>query len=130
MVNVEQIADQIKMTLADQGSLTSGSAGLNTEFDGVLGGVVVALVQNSGDMVVAGHTDSVPVAFSERFQSNWDLSVSRSASVVDYLVGEGFITSQQVTVTGSADTVPLASNDTAAGRSQNRRIEIMVNTDV
>ena len=59
-----------------------------------------ALGQTSGEMVVAGHTDSVPVAFSERFQSNWDLSVSRSASVVDYLVGEGFISSQQIMVTG------------------------------
>ena len=80
-------------------------------------------------MIVAGHTDSVPVAFSERFQSNWDLSVSRSASVVDYLVGQGFLDSEKVTVTGYADTVPVASNDTAAGRAQNRRIEIMVNND-
>ena len=129
-VNVEQIDNQVKITLADQGSFTSGSADLKAEFYGVLDRVGEALGQTSGEMVVAGHTDSVPVAFSERFQSNWDLSVSRSASVVDYLVGEGFINSQQVTVTGYADTVPIASNDTAAGRSQNRRIEIMVNTDV
>lgn len=128
-VNVEQIDNQVKITLADQGSFTSGSADLKAEFYGVLDRVGKALGQKAGEMVVAGHTDSVPVAFSERFQSNWDLSVSRSASVVDYLVGEGFISSQQVTVTGYADTVPIASNDTAAGRSQNRRIEIMVNTD-
>jgi chemotaxis protein MotB len=68
----------------------------------------------------------VPVAFSERFQSNWDLSAARSASVADYLVGEGFIAPDAVTVTGYADTVPIASNDTAAGRAQNRRIEITV----
>ena len=129
-VNVEQIDNQVKITLADQGSFTSGSADLRAEFYGVLNRVGEALGQTTGEMVVAGHTDSVPVAFSERFQSNWDLSVSRSASVVDYLVGEGFISSQQVTVTGFADTVPIASNDTAAGRAQNRRIEIMVNTDV
>jgi chemotaxis protein MotB len=77
-------------------------------------------------VTVAGHTDNVPVAFSERFQSNWDLSAARSASVADYLVGEGFIVPGAVTVTGFADTVPIASNDSAAGRAQNRRIEITV----
>ena len=68
------------------------------------------------------------MAFSQRFQSNWDLSVSRSASVVDYLVGDGFIEAGKVTVTGFADTIPIASNDSAAGRAQNRRIEIKVKT--
>ena len=75
---------------------------------------------------IEGHTDNVPVAFSERFQSNWDLSAARSASVADYLVGEGYINPEAVTVTGYADTVPIASNDTATGRAQNRRIEITV----
>lgn len=128
-VNVEKVDNQVKITLADQGSFTSGSADLKTEFFDVLNRVGSALSESGGDMIVAGHTDSVPVAFSERFQSNWDLSVSRSASVVDYLVGQGFLDSEKVTVTGYADTVPVASNDTAAGRAQNRRIEIMVNND-
>jgi flagellar motor protein MotB len=46
--------------------------------------------------------------------------------VADYLVGEGYINPGAVTVTGYADTVPIASNDTATGRAQNRRIEITV----
>ena len=128
-VNVEKVDNQVKITLADQGSFTSGSADLKTEFFEVLNRVGSALNESGGDMIVAGHTDSVPVAFSERFQSNWDLSVSRSASVVDYLVGQGFLDSDKVTVTGYADTVPVATNDTAAGRAQNRRIEIMVDND-
>jgi flagellar motor protein MotB len=48
--------------------------------------------------------------------------------VVDYLVGDGFIEAGKVTVTGFADTIPIASNDSAAGRAQNRRIEIKVKT--
>jgi len=85
-----------------------------------------AISGSLGKVMVAGHTDEVPVGFSERFQSNWDWSAARSASVADYLVGQGYIDPGNVTVTGFADTVPIASNDTAAGRSQNRRIEITV----
>ena len=125
-VNVERINDEVKISLADQGAFVSGSADLRTSFYSVLASVGQALVDSPGEVTVAGHTDDVPVAFSERFKSNWDLSAARSASVADYLVGEGYINSGAVTVTGYADTVPIASNDTATGRAQNRRIEITV----
>ena len=125
-VNVERINDEVKISLADQGAFVSGSADLRSTFYAVLSSVGQALAESPGQVTVAGHTDNVPVAFSERFQSNWDLSAARSASVADYLVGEGFIPPDAVTVTGYADTVPIASNDTAAGRAQNRRIEITV----
>ena len=99
---------------------------IRDSFYSVLNSVGQALADSPGQVTVAGHTDNVPVAFSERFRSNWDLSAARSASVADYLVGERYIQAGAVTVTGYADTVPIASNDTAAGRSQNRRIEITV----
>jgi len=126
LVNVERINDEVKISLADQGAFVSGSADLRQSFYSVLTSVGDAISGSLGKVTVAGHTDNVPVAFSERFQSNWDLSAARSASVADYLVGQGYIDPGNVTVTGFADTVPIASNDTAAGRSQNRRIEITV----
>jgi len=126
LVNVERIDDEVKISLADQGAFVSGSADLRQSFYSVLTSVGDAISSSPGKVTVAGHTDNVPVAFSERFQSNWDLSAARSASVADYLVGQGFVDPVGVTVTGFADTVPIASNDTAAGRSQNRRIEITV----
>ncbi|MEC8126084.1 MAG: OmpA family protein, partial [Pseudomonadota bacterium] len=63
----------------------------------------------------------------DRFQSNWDLSAARSAAVADYLLGNTEIQQGRLTVTGYADTKPLESNETAAGRAKNRRIEIIVN---
>ncbi len=73
---------------------------------------------------IQGHTDNVGMAFGNRYRDNWDLSSARAATVADYILGRGFIDSGNVVVKGLADTQPIASNDTATGRSQNRRIEI------
>jgi chemotaxis protein MotB len=126
LVNVEMVDQEVKITLADQGSFVSGSADLQPGFFEVLESVGGVLRDRTGQITVAGHTDNIPIAFSERFQSNWDLSVARSASVVDYLVGDNFVDAGRVTVAGYADTVPIESNESAAGRAQNRRIEIKV----
>ena len=77
-------------------------------------------------ITIEGHTDNVPIAFSDRFRSNWDLSAARSAEVADYLLDNTAIENGRVTVTGFADTRPLASNATAEGRSKNRRIEVIL----
>jgi len=80
---------------------------------------------SKGGIRIEGHTDNVPIGFSDRFKSNWDLSAARSASVASYITGSG-IDQERVTVAGFADTRPLESNDTPAGRAKNRRIEIIV----
>jgi len=85
-----------------------------------------AVAQTDGTVSIEGHTDNVPIAFSERFQSNWDLSAARSAAVADYLLGNTELQQGRVTVSGFADTKPLDTNDTAEGRARNRRIEIIV----
>jgi chemotaxis protein MotB len=66
------------------------------------------------------------VAFSERFNSNWDLSAARSASVADFFAGNSELDQSAITVAGFADTRPIESNNTAAGRARNRRIEVIV----
>jgi outer membrane protein OmpA-like peptidoglycan-associated protein len=73
---------------------------------------------------VEGHTDSVG---SEEF--NQKLSEQRASTVRDYLVGQG-LKSDMITSRGFGKTQPVASNDTAAGRQQNRRVEIVVSGDV
>jgi len=69
---------------------------------------------------VEGHTDGVGGA-----DYNQRLSESRAESVRTYLVSQG-IASNTVTTRGFGDTQPVASNDTAGGRQQNRRVELIV----
>jgi outer membrane protein OmpA-like peptidoglycan-associated protein len=73
---------------------------------------------------VEGHTDSVG---SEDY--NQKLSEQRSSSVREYLTGHGMQTAA-VTSTGFGKTRPVASNDTARGRQQNRRVELVISGDV
>ena len=72
------------------------------------------------------HTDNVPVTFNERFKSNWDLAAARSASVAGFLINSSGISQERMKVNGFADTKPVATNDTADGRAQNRRIEVII----
>ena len=73
---------------------------------------------------IEGHTDSIPMR-GARFSSNWHLSAARAQSVVRLLLGAG-VDARRMQVVGYGDVRPRASNETAEGRGQNRRIEIKI----
>jgi outer membrane protein OmpA-like peptidoglycan-associated protein len=73
---------------------------------------------------VEGHTDSVGGD-----DYNQQLSEHRSESVREYLTAQG-MASGSVTSKGFGKTQPVASNDTASGRQQNRRVELVISGDV
>jgi chemotaxis protein MotB len=126
LAEVERDGDKIIVRLASQGSFVSGSANLQPGFSGLLTRVGNSLSDTSGKVRVEGHTDNIPVAFSERFNSNWDLSAARSASVADFFADNSELDQSAIVVAGFADTRPIESNNTAAGRARNRRIEVIV----
>ena len=126
LAEVEKDGDSIIIRLGQQDSFQSGSADLQNSFASTLSSVGEALGQTGGTVRVEGHTDNVPIAFSERFKSNWDLSSARSASVANYLLDNTPVEPGRVTITGFADSKPIADNNTAEGRAKNRRIEVIV----
>lgn len=82
------------------------------------------LAQNkSRTAVVEGHTDSTG---GENY--NIQLSERRAEAVKSYLIQQG-VGSNQIVTRGLGEQMPLSSNDTAAGRLQNRRVEIIVESD-
>ncbi|MEK9652519.1 MAG: OmpA family protein [Betaproteobacteria bacterium] len=126
LAEVERDGDKILIRLGQQDSFDSGSATLKNSFQPTLQRVGSAIQTVGGIIRVEGHTDNVPVGFSDRFRSNWDLSSARSASVANYLVDNTALEAGRISVSGFADSKPIATNDTAEGRARNRRIEVIV----
>ena len=82
-------------------------------------------------IAIEGHTDNVPLRKGGPFPSNWELSTARASATVRYLIDQGGVAAPKgqgkLSAIGYADTWPKPgySNDTAEGRSANRRIEII-----
>lgn len=72
------------------------------------------------NVVIEGHTDSVGSD-----SSNFSLSQQRAESVKGYLLGQG-ISSARIETSGKGEDIPVASNDSASGRQQNRRVEVII----
>ena len=75
---------------------------------------------------VEGHTDNVPAA---QYTSNWEVSVLRATNVVQHFVENEDLSPDRFSAVGFGETRPVASNETEAGRAENRRVEIVLLRD-
>lgn len=126
-IDVEVEAGRISFRIRDNLLFPSGEAGLTREGYVVLDSLVPTLLASSDPLSVEGHTDNVPIA-TERFPSNWELSVARASVVLRYLESRG-VGSERLRAIGYADTRPLADNSTADGRAANRRVQLVLHRD-
>ena len=124
-IKVERKGDQYIMRFSGKIAFPSGLESLNTNFRPTLDKLVQVLNKVKGQIIVAGHTDDIPIK-TRRFRSNWELSSARAATVVHYLLSTSKINPGQVTAQGFADSRPLVPNDTPENRSRNRRVEIII----
>jgi chemotaxis protein MotB len=77
-------------------------------------------------LAVSGYTDNAPIGEilrREGVESNQELSQKRADAVMQYLISQG-VKPDLVSAQGFGDSSPVASNDTAQGRTQNRRVEL------
>jgi type VI secretion system protein ImpK len=109
------------------GMFASGSATVNGRYLPILGQIGQALEGEAGQVVAVGHTDAIPIR-TVAFPSNWHLSMRR-AEAVQTLLGPTLSDPTRLSADGRASNQPIDTNDTAAGRSRNRRIEIMLMKD-
>ena len=110
--------------LKDKILFGSGSAALSKQGRGALDAVADAFKSlKDKNVFVGGYTDNVRVGKKGPYKDNWDLSTARAVSVVRYLEAKG-VPPVMLAAAGFSEFRPVGANDTAEGRSQNRRIEI------
>lgn len=103
----------------------TGDDQLKPEGQAIIENITAILVSIEGrQFQIAGHTDSTPI-HSRRWASNWELSTARAVSVARFMIDHG-MPADRLSAAGYADTQPVDTNDTDAGRANNRRIEIVL----
>lgn len=111
----------IKVVLGDAILFNTGSATLSPAADAALSRIAYNLNQNPGSIVtIIGYTDNTGTE-----QQNLTLSQQRANSVMNYLISQG-VAANRLTAKGDGWNNPIASNATAAGRAQNRRVELYI----
>jgi chemotaxis protein MotB len=124
-VDVETQGQKIIIRIREKASFGSGTAEVRSEFKPVLWRLGEIIETTQGRIVVAGHTDNVPIR-TERYRSNWELSSARAVSVVHELLWQTAIPLPRFLVQGHGETLPIAPNDSQENRARNRRVEIIL----
>ena len=125
VLEVETNGRKIILRVKESGSFPSGSASLSSDFKPVLKIIRGVLKGTEGQIYVEGHTDDVPITTAQ-FRSNLALSSARAVSVAHGLFENGALDEHRFTVTGYADARPLVPNESPEGRTQNRRVEVVI----
>ena len=117
---------QLKITISDNTLFASGSAQLKPESRELAVTISELLEQYPNyEVVVSGHTDNVPIKTSQ-FPSNFHLSAERALSFMAVLLENPGVGQERFSSVGYSEYKPVASNDTAEGRAQNRRVEVSI----
>lgn len=125
-LTVEEKNGKVYVAMSDKLLFESGSAKVDKrgkEALAMLAGVLNK--QTDIDVYIEGHTDTKPIN-TVQFKDNWDLSVIRATSVVRILTKEYGVSPLQIQPCGRGEFMPVATNETAEGRSRNRRTEIIM----
>ncbi|MDA0963195.1 MAG: OmpA family protein [Proteobacteria bacterium] len=125
LVEVEQQDGKVLVTVGAGGAFSSGSADLTEAARDIMSRVAFAAMGDSSTIVVAGHTDNVPIRGGV-FRDNWDLAAARAASVVQSIEATGLVQPSRMQAVSYGETQPVDSNESDDGRERNRRIEISI----
>jgi chemotaxis protein MotB len=124
-VSIQMGRDGLVISLREAGFFNSGSAIPKPETLGTLRQVAASLGRTPYDLRIEGHTDNIPIHTAE-FDSNWELSSARATRIAHLFLDLKSITPERISAAGYAEFHPVASNSTAEGRAENRRVDLVV----
>lgn len=135
-IAVNELEDTFVTSMTDEGLLITirdsvlfdpGKADIKPEYLAVADELSQILEMDPPrHIVITGHTDNVPQK-SAQFSSNWDLSVMRAVNLLKIIIERNpNLDPSYFSAKGYGEYNPIASNDTAEGRSQNRRVDVLI----
>jgi len=117
----------VMITISDKLLFTSGSSKVNPKADRLLQRLAdVINSEPAMEVLIEGHTDSKTVKPGSYVKDYWDLSVQRSTAVIRKLQNDFNVEPSKLIAAGRSSYEPIAGNDTADGRSKNRRTRIVI----
>ncbi|SHK86857.1 chemotaxis protein MotB [Clostridium cavendishii DSM 21758] len=133
-INTNQLTGSVVTSIEERGLVISfedniffdsGKADIKDGVRTKLDSVATILKKIDNYVRVEGHTDNLPIN-TAMFQSNYQLSAMRAANVVEYLVVKDGMNGAKLSSVGYGEHRPVASNDTEANRSKNRRVDVVI----
>ena len=125
-VDVKVLKGVVYISLSDNMLYKSGSYEISDKAGATLAKIAKIIKDYSGyDVLIEGNTDNVPISMPN-IRNNWDLSALRASSVVQSLQNNYGVDPKRLTAGGRGEFNPIASNDSVAGKSQNRRTQIII----
>ncbi len=123
IVSVTASKEGVVVSLREAGFFDSGSTALGPQALPTLSAIVKVIGPER--MRIEGHTDNVPI-HNARFDSNWELSTARATEIIKLFITKYAIAPDRLAASGYGEYYPVASNDTAEGRSMNRRVDLVI----
>lgn len=124
-IGIEIDSEGIYLDIKDSILFSSGSAEIVGSGKETLDNLAELINQVDNEVIVEGYTDNVPMS-NEQYASNWELSTSRAVSVLRYLSEEKQVDPKRLSARGYGEHHPIAPNDTAKNRAENRRVNIVI----
>lgn len=122
---INEIENFLYLDVEDEVNFRSGSNAVDPNDTETLQMLADMLNNNpSVALIIEGHTDDKSIS-TEKYQDNWDLSVSRATAVVRKLVKMG-VNPEQLIASGRSEYMPTGDNETTDGRKSNRRTEAIL----
>jgi len=127
-LTIEQKNGKVYVSMENKLLFQTGSWAVGTEGKKAVVEVGKVLAQNPDIAVlIEGHTDNDKFAGAMgQIENNWDLSTKRATAIVNILSENKGINKQNLTAAGRGEFAPVATNESAEGKSKNRRIEIIL----
>ena len=124
-ISLEMGRDGLVISLREAGFFDSGSAVPKPAALPTLHQIAAKLGTTPYDLRIKGHTDNVPIRNAE-FDSNWELSSARATRIARLFLEMKAMPPDRISAAGYAEFHPVADNSTAAGRAENRRVDLVV----